>query len=88
MGAERLPVSRPVPGRRSHVVVRSEQLDKWIEGRAAKRGGGNGFDLLDSLLTTRKLRHEVRQAREELHHKIAALRKEMATLRARRRISD
>jgi len=75
-----LPVSRPVSGHRSLVVVRSEQLDHWIEDRALMRAR-NGSDLQSSLVVTRKLRHEVKQAREDLQLKKAALRKEMATLK-------
>ena len=62
------------------MVVQSEQLDHWIEDRALMRAR-NGSDLQSSLVVTQKLRHEVKQAREDLQLKKAALRKEMATLK-------
>jgi phage terminase Nu1 subunit (DNA packaging protein) len=79
-----LPVNRPAPGLRSHVVAHSEQIDHWIEDRAARSRGADS-DLLNNIATALKLRHEVKRAREELHQKMAALRKELAALRAKRR---
>lgn len=80
------PVHRPVPSRRSHVVARSEEIDHWIRYSASRaRARHSGSDLLSSLAKARKLLHEVKLAREELHLKMAALRKELLEMRAKRR---
>src|SRR5215469_2695076 len=79
-----LPVKRPAAGLRSHVVAHSEKIDLWIQD-SASRGPANGFDLLSSLAKARKLLPEVKRSREELHVKMAALRKELAEIRTKRR---
>ena len=80
-----LPVHRPIPGRRSHVVAHSEQIDRWIERRTTRAGGGADSDLLDNLAKSRELINEIKAAREELRVKVTALRKELAEIRARRK---
>jgi phage terminase Nu1 subunit (DNA packaging protein) len=82
-----LPVRRPTGGLRSHVVARSEEIDHWIEHRDSEARAG-AADLRSSLRTARKLRHEVKCAREELHSRMAALRKQLAEIRAKRRHGD
>ena len=79
------PVHRPVPGRRSHVIAKSEEIDQWLQERKSRVTGNGAVDLLSSLAKARKLRRQVRLAREELHLKMAALRKELAEIRAKRR---
>lgn len=80
-----LPVNRPIPGRRSHVVAHSEQIDRWIEGRTTRARGEADSDLLNNLAKARELVDEIKRSREELHLKVAALRKELAEIRAKRR---
>lgn len=80
-----LPVNRPFPGRRSHVLVRSEEIDHWIRDSNIRALGTNGSDLLESLAKARELCHEVGLAREELHVKMEVLRKQLAEIRAKRR---
>lgn len=80
-----LPVNRPVPVRRSHVIAHSEQIDRWIESRTTRAPGRTDSDLLDNLAKARKLRTEMKHAREELRLKMAALKKELAEIRAKRR---
>ena len=76
-----MPVNRPIPGRRSHVIAHSEQIDRWIEGRTTKSGGEDS----DLLSRSRELIREIKAAREELRMKVSALRKELAEIRARRK---
>ena len=82
-----LPVKRPAAGLRSHVVARSEKIDLWIQDSASRGAWGrdNDFDLLSSLAKARQLLPEVKRSREELHVKMAALKKELAEIRTKRR---
>lgn len=75
-------MSRPFPGRRSHVFARSEDLDSWIRHSAFWRS--QDLNLLARIERSRELRAEIQQARQDLHLKMAALRKEIATLRNHR----
>src|SRR5215470_10811399 len=76
-----LPIKRPFPGRRSHVVTDSERLDSWIQDSDFWRR--QDLDLLANIQRTRELRAQVQRARETLHQKMDILRKELATLQAR-----
>jgi hypothetical protein len=78
-----LPVRRPNPGRRAHVMADSERLDFWIQHGAFWRAGE--FDVLGNIEPARKLRGDVQQARQNLHLKMADLRKEVEALRKNRR---
>jgi len=77
-----LPIKRPHPGKRSHVVADSSQLDSWVHDNAFWRAKDR--DLLDIIVRNRALRAETRKARADLHSKMQELRKEMAALRAKR----
>lgn len=80
---EALPVHRPLPGRRSHVIAYSEELDWWVRDHQARKAiPGN---VIVSLNNAQKLREQNRQARAELRVQIQTLRREMANLRGRRR---
>jgi phage terminase Nu1 subunit (DNA packaging protein) len=81
-----LPVNRPYPGRRSHVVAYSEQLDDWVQRK--KLGGNGSRDLLLSLEQARKLRSEIQLATRKLHSNVEGLRAEMKLLRSKRRGGD
>jgi phage terminase Nu1 subunit (DNA packaging protein) len=82
-----LPVHRPIPGRRSHVVARSEEIDNWIGSKSSKAMEKKDSDLLSNFARARKLREELVLARNELRERMAVLRKELAELRAKRRLS-
>ena len=75
-----LPVSRPFPGRRSHVVADSELLDTWMRDSAFWRK--QDFDLLDHIQRTRELRAEAQRERQLLQERIETLRREVAAVRA------
>ena len=81
-----LPVNRPFPGRRAHVVAYSEQLDKWVE--RLKRGGTERSDIVINVENAKKLKEESQLARNELRSRMQALRHEMDDLRTRRRRSE
>ena len=74
-----LPIKRPHPGKRSHVVADSSQLDSWAHDNAFWRAKDR--NPLDTIVRNRMLREETRQARADLHLKIQELRKEMTALR-------
>jgi len=80
-----LPVNRPTPGFRAHVVAHSEGIDRWIQRRASRAQGEIASRLTISLEKAQKLTREFQLAREELHRKMAALKKELAEIRAKRR---
>lgn len=68
--ASGLPVRRPVPGRRSHVLVFSEQLDTWIH-RSDERWK-NSVKALASINRSQRLRTNFQQSamhflRAEVH---------------------
>ena len=75
-----LPVSRPFPGTRSHVVADSELLDRWIVDSAFWRR--QDFDCLDHIQRARELRAEVQQGRQLLHQRMEVLRRKVAVVRA------
>ena len=79
-----LPVHRPIPSRRSHVIAHSEEIDRWIKGRTTGDRGTDS-DLLNNLAKSRELVGEIKRAREELRLKMAALKNELAEIRAKRR---
>jgi hypothetical protein len=78
-----LPVKRPLPGKRSHVVTTSEQLDSWARDGVFWRT--ENLDRLANIERARELRAEIKRTRETLHQKLGELRKELATLREKRR---
>lgn len=77
---EGLPVRRPVPGKRAHVVTESEQLDLWVRDSAFRRS--YNAERSAAIERARILREEVKRARETLHLKMEQLRKELGLLRA------
>jgi phage terminase Nu1 subunit (DNA packaging protein) len=84
---EGLPVHRAIPGRRSHVVAHSDEIDNWIGRKSSKATGEKDSDLLSNFARARKLTEELVLARKELKERMAVLRKELAELRAKRRHS-
>lgn len=77
-----LPVHRPSPNKRSHVIAHSEELDRWI-----KTGSVPGCDypqLIASLTTTQKLRDENLARVKELLERVLRLSERVSQLRARR----
>ena len=78
---EGLPVHRPSPHRRSHVIAHSEELDRWI------RTGSHAPDypkLSASLTVAQKLHLENRARIAELQARVLRLRERVEELRARR----
>ena len=75
-----LPISRPLPGRRSHVVAAAAELDLWLRDGAAWRRRNR--DLLARLEYSRKIRADVQKARQTLRETLNVLRTEVAAQRA------
>jgi hypothetical protein len=78
---EGLPIRRPLPGKRSHVVTASEQLDRWVRGAFWRT---ENLGMMPDIQRSRELRAEIKRARETLHQKMDELKKELAALRAKR----
>ena len=78
-----LPVHRPIPGKRSHVVAYSEELDWWIRDHQARPAPPE--NVVVSIGYARKLREEARLGRAELRARMGVLRQEVANLRAHQR---
>src|SRR5215475_11026332 len=74
-----LPVKRPIPGRRSHIIADSELLDAWLRDTAFWRN--QHFDRLTHIHRGRALRAQVQQSRQALHTKISVLLRELAATR-------
>ncbi len=78
-----LPVHRPLPGKRSHVVAYSEELDWWVRDHEPRQAPPE--NVLVSIARATDLREQARAARAELRQRMNTLRQEMANLRAKRR---
>lgn len=78
--AQGLPVRRPLPGKRAHVLAESDQLDQWVRDSHSRRNYNT--ERSATIERARVLREEVKRARESLHLKMGQLRKELASLRA------
>src|SRR5690242_3445779 len=79
---EALPVHRPIPGKRSHVIAYSEELDWWVRDHQPRKVvPGN---VIVSIHNAQKLRDETRKARAELRARMQTLRQGIASLRERR----
>jgi len=82
-----LPVKRPIPGRRSHVIAESELLDAWLRDTEFRRN--QDFDHLTHIHRGRTLRAEVQQSRQKMLAKVAALQTHVAaTFRAAERLTQ
>jgi len=75
-----LPLHRPIPSRRSHLVANSEEIDSWLRASAAWRR--HDLTLLTHLERTRKLLAEAQRARQTLHQRMETLRREVAAMNA------
>ena len=78
-----LPVHRPLPGKRSHVVAYSEELDWWITDHQPRHAVPG--HIMVSIAHAERLREEIRARRAELRDRVRVLRKQMQNLRAKRR---
>ena len=79
---EGLPVHRPLPHKRSHVIAHSEELDRWV-----RTGSHVRLDypkLSASLMTAQRLYEENRARIAELREAVLRLSEGVAQLRARR----
>lgn len=68
------------PGRRSHVVAHSQELDLWLRHGAAMRG--QNPDLIARLDRSRKIRADVEKSRQTLRERLNVLRNEVASQQA------
>jgi len=73
-----LPVKRPIPGQRSHIIADSELLDAWL--RHSEFWRNQGLDRLTHIYHGRSLRAEVQQSRQTLLARMATLRRQVATV--------
>jgi|SRR5215469_2543864 len=73
-----LPIHRPLPGGRSHIVADSKDLDSWVQYSFAWRS--KNADLLVHLERAHKLRADLQKARQMLHERMEALSKEVAAV--------
>lgn len=77
-----LPIHRPLLHKRSHVIARSGELDRWIH-----TGGGPGSEypkLNASFTAARKLHDENKARIAELQENVLRIREKVEQLRARR----
>jgi hypothetical protein len=81
--AEALPVHRPLPGKRSHVIAYSDELDWWVRDHQPRKAVPE--NVIVSVHRAQRLREEARRARAELRSRMQKLREEMASLRGHRR---
>lgn len=75
-----LPINRPCPGRRSHVVADSGEIDLWLQHSIFWRN--QHWSRLADLARARKLRFDVQRSRQMLRQKLDVLRKEVKNVRA------
>jgi hypothetical protein len=82
-----VPVKRPIPGRRSHVMAESELLDAWLRNTEFWRN--QDFDRLTHIHRGRTLRAEAQQSRQKMLAKVAALQTQVAAgFRAAERLTQ
>lgn len=77
-----LPVHRPTPYKRSHVIAHSDELDRWV--RNGSTPASERPRLSASLTAARKLSSENRARLAELRERVFQLRNGLAALRERR----
>ncbi len=77
-----LPVHRPAPYKRSHVIAHSEELDCWV--RNGSSPDSEYQKLSASLATAQRLYDENRARIAELQQRVLRLRDGVAALRERR----
>ncbi len=75
--AEGLPVHRPAPYKRSHVIAHSEELDCWV--RNGSSPDSEYQKLSTSLATAQKLYDENRARIAELQERVLRLLEELAS---------
>jgi phage terminase Nu1 subunit (DNA packaging protein) len=78
-----MPIHRPLPGKRSHVVAYTEELDWWVRDHQPRHAVPD--NVIVSIAKAQKLREEARSRRAELRTHMQALRHEIEGLRAKRR---
>lgn len=77
-----LPIHRPLPGKRSHVVAYSEELDWWVRDHQPPHAPPE--DVVVMIGRTRQLREKVLVNCTELLARMRVLRYEMTKLQSRR----
>lgn len=78
-----MPVHRPLPGERSHVVAYSEELDWWVRDHQPRYTVSE--HVIISIAQAQKLREEARARRAELRAHMKVLRHAIDSLRTKRR---
>ncbi|HET8825386.1 MAG TPA: hypothetical protein VFM77_09670 [Terriglobales bacterium] len=78
--ADGLPVHRPSPAKRSHVIAHSEELDRWVRNGCAEAGYPH---LTASIAQATKLQDQARTRLEELYIRVSTLRDTVIELQAR-----
>ncbi|MBV9342579.1 MAG: hypothetical protein JO159_17040 [Acidobacteria bacterium] len=73
-----LPIHRPLPGGRSHIVAETRDLDSWLQYSVAWRSKND--DLLIHLERAHKLRADLQRARQVMHERMEALSKGVAAI--------
>ena len=80
--AEGLPIHRPSPAKRSHVIAHSEELDRWVRNGCSEPGYPK---LNASIAQANRLQDEARLRLEELHRRVSLLRHTVIELQMRQR---
>jgi CHAD domain-containing protein len=73
-----LPIHRPLPGGRSHIVADTKDLDSWLQ--IQRRLAVEKCRSPGSSRTAHKLRADLHKARQMLHERMEALSKEVAAV--------
>ena len=78
--AEGLPIYRPAPGKRSHVVAHSDDLDHWVRRRNAAPESHRG--VLTTIQHSARLQQETRARILQLQEHVIKLQEKLTGLQA------
>lgn len=81
--ASGLPILRPTPGLRAHVVAYPKQLDTWM--KRSDHRFPEMVNLQTEIERTRQLLLDLLQHRQQMRQRLDELRRELAALRTRHR---
>ena len=79
--ADGLPIHRPSPAKRSHVIAHSEELDRWVRNGCSELGYPH---VSASITGAQRLQDEARAKLVQLQMCVSRLRTTVAELQARR----
>jgi hypothetical protein len=77
-----LPVHRPAPRTRGHVIAHSEELDHWVRGKRFPKPDYSG--IVASITNAKRLQGEAQARVLDLQERVKRLRDEVAELYARK----